>query len=154
MDVQWKRRSGLWSLLEQQLCWPSSDSPDLCFGQTGKAEQPKKAGARQVQSSFQTWAKQTWTKQTWPVTPTEKTYPRNWKDLHKTPWQAELPQNIFCDFPERHILKVHYDSGQLLLFFLPLFHWPHSKTSFFQTSTKTAQLCFSFNNAYFLSFSD
>ena len=60
---------------------------------------------------------QTRTKQTQPVTPAEETYLRNWKDLHKNPWQAELPQKIFCDFPEKELKKVRYDSGQLLLFF-------------------------------------
>lgn len=37
-------------------------------------------------------------------------------------------------------------------FFLPLFHWPHSKNFFSQISTKNAQPCFSFNNTYFLFF--
>lgn len=78
---------------------------------------------------------ETWTKQTWSVTPAEKTYPKNWKDLHKNPWQAELPQNIFCDFPEREIKKVHYDSGQLLVFFF------HCSTGLTQTlSSPRSQL--------------
>lgn len=52
----------------------------------------------------------------WSVTPAEKTCLKNWKDLRKNPWQAKVPQNIFCNFPEREMKKVHSDSGQLLGF--------------------------------------